>query len=400
MFRKTSVALDKLDSGSGGINGRQYRIAHVVEATGGGVAKHVADLTRIQSERGHEVFVYYSSLRADKKFLEYVDGNNKLSAIEIPMRRAVGPQDFVSYTRLLFSLAREAPFDIIHCHSSKAGALARLLPRSLSRTCIYTPHALRTMDPSCSGLPWLVFGAIERFLANYRTAAILAGSRQEADAALEIGIRANKVEIIPFGVTAASGYNRISARRKLGVPDGGHIIGFVGRLVAQKNPAEALYIMANISARNTYLVVMGEGPLRNELFRLVDQLGLQERVRIVPNLVAADYMQAFDVLLVTSRYESLGYVLLEALASGVPFVSTDVGISSELAAEFAGCAIYKDGEYASAAESITNIIDASAGAESDGAANTARLGRSRNIKEMADQVTRIYDRCLQGVNSK
>ena len=85
------------------------------------------------------------------------------------MKRAVGPSDWSSL-RVLTKLVRETgPYDILHGHSSKAGALVRLLPRSLPGARIYTPHALRTMDPEISWPAALIYGSAERLLARAPT---------------------------------------------------------------------------------------------------------------------------------------------------------------------------------------------------------------------------------------
>jgi len=105
------------------------------------------------------------------------------------------------------------------------------------------------------------------------------------------------------------------------------VIGFVGRLCAQKDPALLLRACAALRASRPRLrlVVTGDGPLAGALRSAASELGLAGVVRWTGQLPAAEVMPAFDLFALTSRYEGLPYVLLEATACGLPIVATRVG---------------------------------------------------------------------------
>lgn len=113
-------------------------------------------------------------------------------------------------------------------------------------------------------------------------------------------------------------------RRDLGVPPDALLIGGVGRLVAQKRFDRLLEAFAPLPA-HARCVIVGEGPLRESLERRASELGLARRVTFtghrddVPAL-----MSALDLLVVSSDRESMANVMLEAMASGVPVLSTPV----------------------------------------------------------------------------
>jgi len=114
------------------------------------------------------------------------------------------------------------------------------------------------------------------------------------------------------------------ARRALGLPDDVPLVGSVGRLVAKKRFDRLLEAMVFLP-NDAHLAVAGEGQLRGALGQLANKLGLRNRIRFLgycPDL--GTLMDALDVLVITSDREGMASVMLEAMARGVPVVSTDV----------------------------------------------------------------------------
>lgn len=101
----------------------------------------------------------------------------------------------------------------------------------------------------------------------------------------------------------------------------------VGRLVPQKNHAEMLAAFADARGPHDRLTIIGDGPLRAPLERQARRLGIARQVCFVghvPN--AARAMLSYDALLLTSRYEGIPAVLVEALVGGLRIIATDCGI--------------------------------------------------------------------------
>jgi glycosyltransferase involved in cell wall biosynthesis len=113
------------------------------------------------------------------------------------------------------------------------------------------------------------------------------------------------------------------------------VVGSIGRLCDAKRPAylvEAFAVLCRNWSRPLlpYLVVIGSGPKLRCLQRLASELGISGRVVWAGPVKGEDHVGAFDILGHTSSFEGFGYVFLEALASGVPIVSTRVGGVEEL----------------------------------------------------------------------
>lgn len=305
------------------------RICHVIEAAGGGSGQVVLDLARFCRESGDDVTVVYAPARASPRFLKQLESLKGVAKLPVPMQRKVGGRDVIDGFRLGHALTRAGPFDVIHSHSSKAGALVRLAGLFFPRTVqVYTPHAFVTMAPRVSP----VYGWIERVLGWLSDAVVVVSAREEDHARLAIGITKHKIHKILNGIQLETSATRFDVRRKLGIAEHSFLIGFAGRLVPQKNPERLVESFTFIAKQipEAQLIVVGSGPLletTQEAFRL---RGLATRTQFLTNHDARDVLPAFDCLLMTSDYEGFPLVFLEALAAGVPVVTTPVGGAEEV----------------------------------------------------------------------
>lgn len=125
------------------------------------------------------------------------------------------------------------------------------------------------------------------------------------------------------------------------VPKGHKIILSIGRFEPQKNMELLIQSFAKLSSKNCHLIILGDGALKGDCEKLVHTLGIKNHVSMpgfVPNV--SDYLKAADLYMMTSRYEGLPAVILEALASNCPILSTDCFLAArEILEPIAGCAI-------------------------------------------------------------
>ncbi|WP_312685554.1 glycosyltransferase [Brevundimonas nasdae] len=300
------------------------KILQVIEATTGGTARHVIDLCGALLDKGHEVSLIYSPIRASAEFEQMAASYPFHRVASLPMRRSVGPWDMAAAWRLRRLVKDWGPFDILHAHSSKAGALARMIfPKQAAR--IYTPHAFRTMDPSTGAVERMVYGVIEGALGRFFSEAIIAVSPEEADHAIEMGLRPQKIHTVVNGLSAKPVVDREAVRSRLGIGEDDIVVGFVGRLCEQKDPlrfAKAVRL-ANMKNSRVRGVMLGDG----ELCAAAAEAG-GGALSIHSGLNGRNHMPAFDVFAMTSLYEAMPYVLLEAHQAGLPIISTRVGGTS------------------------------------------------------------------------
>ncbi|HEY3092237.1 MAG TPA: glycosyltransferase family 4 protein [Vicinamibacterales bacterium] len=134
------------------------------------------------------------------------------------------------------------------------------------------------------------------------------------------------VVTITYGVPMPP--RRAVSRAQLGIADSDFVVGFVGRLTAQKNIPLLLRAMALRPSMRC--VIVGDGELKAELQQLAGELGCRNVTFLGAQARAAGLMPAFDLLCLPSRWEGLGVVLVEAMLQGVPIVASRAGAIPEV----------------------------------------------------------------------
>ncbi len=307
------------------------KILLILETSGGGSGRHVIDLTRELIKSGCSVTVAYSGLRASPDFCQEINAVTNLNLVRIDMRRSPCPGDVIALTKLRNILTAHGPFDVIHGHSSKGGALARLAALGLPGIRVYTPHAFRTLDSSLGTGSYKLYSIIEQLLSRISTAIILV-SEAEKQHALALGLPANKLHVIQNGMAAQNLSSKKTIRELSDLSPEDICIGFVGRLVTQKAPDRLIRSFALIAHKypNARLVMIGDGPLQSELHQLADQLDINHQIKWLVDKNGAEIMPALDMFIMPSLYEAFPYVLLEAANAGLPIIATPVGGTDEM----------------------------------------------------------------------
>lgn len=309
----------------------------VVEPGLDGVFRHVEGLVDYLLREGVGVHLAYSSYRSGAAMLGVVERVRESGGQVVDLRVTNTPQlgDLRALLRLTKLIRRVNP-DVIHSHSSKAGALARFLAFFFRKPrYVYTPHAYYGL-----GKPrWLrvwVFNQVERWLG--RVGETIAISQDEADfAAHDLGVRRECLRVIHNPVDStrfkpATPEQRRDARAKLGIPQDATVLAMIGRMCWQKDPETGYHAVAPVCAANPklYFLHLGWGKWKGYLLNLAQRLGYGDQLRLVDYVDdPRSFYHAIDGVLVGSRYEA-GWplVFLEAMACNLPVVAaTCVGMS-------------------------------------------------------------------------
>jgi glycosyltransferase involved in cell wall biosynthesis len=297
-----------------------YEVNLLLETGGGGAARHVLDLYRGLKLRGRRVRLILSLRRADPLFQAELATIDADDVYQIDLRRYPSPKDIVAVVKLRNYLHKLPQLQVVHAHSTKAGAIAAML-RSDRTVTLFTPHAYRGMDATLQGYRGVIVRAAEKLLSSAHRK-VIAVSPAEFVYARQLGISEEKLSLIENGVDLQKlrELGRRSSRKRANEVCA---IGFVGRLVHQKSPLtilKALDVMKGLGFR-FHSHIIGDGPLRPSLEEYARDNGLTPYISFYGTVNAIPILANCDVLVHTSIYESLPYSLLEAIALGVPVVA-------------------------------------------------------------------------------
>jgi glycosyltransferase involved in cell wall biosynthesis len=367
-------------------------VLHILEATLGGTRRHVCDLLRHLDKELFDITFAFSTARADPLFsveLEELKGLG-VRMEEIPMVR--NPSIFPDVAALwkLSRLIHRGNFDIVHCHSSKAGFLGRLAARITDQHAItlYSPHAIAIRLGR-------VYWALERF-AGYLTDGVVAVSESEALELRGYGIVPEK-KIVPItaGIEisgTAQGKSNSGLKRELGLAPDTLLVGSVGRLVAQKDPSAFVAVAAKVSREvpQSRFVWIGDGELREQVVAEIERHCMAGKITLMPfRGDVRQLMNEFDVFLLTSRYESFGYVTCEAMEAGLPVVGTSVPGTIDLVNNETGM-LCVPGDIDGLASGLVQLLRDTALRKRMGNCAAERVRLHFNASRMTEEMSQLY----------
>ena len=241
-------------------------------------------------------------------------------------------KDIVALVKLCRIIKVYRP-DILHSHTAKAGTIGRITGKIMRVRCLVHTYHGHVLHSYFSELYTKVIRFIERKLSNFTTTIITISEEQYNDIVNKYAISTHsKTRIIPLGFDFKKLVNHNvqagSIRRELGIKKDIQLLGFVGRLVPIKNIQlliKAVHEYSKVNP-NTKLLIIGDGPERLSLEKLVEHLKMNDYVKFlgVRFELSAIYYD-LDLFILTSRNEGTPVAVIEALAHGVPVVTTDVG---------------------------------------------------------------------------
>lgn len=244
---------------------------------------------------------------------------------------------------------------VLHAHGLKAAWT--LIGGRPSRPVVMTQHNV-VLDQS-AGRSAELQRRLEREVLR-RVDRVVAPTPQLAEA-LAGTVREDRIRVVvpcfPRPVPTAS---RAEVRHRLGLSDDTPVVVSVTRLHPQKDLTTLVAAWSGVVARvpEAQLVVVGEGPARPEVEAAVAAAGLEGSVQLVgARPRAADELAAADVAVLTSVWEAIPIVLAEALLLGVPVVSTDVGMASDLMGDGTGGRVVPVGDAEAVADALVALLD-------------------------------------------
>ena len=370
------------------------RIVHVApyfHPHAGGVESHVRTLVREFARRGHEVTVVTSRYRRNLPFTEVMDGYRVVrpwtlgvlfnTPVDLGTGRLLRRLDadvvHLHYPPPLTSfLATQALNGVrvpvcltYHCDLFLAGATGRLLSSFYERTLL--PPTL---------------GRVDRVVVHTRSYGTTSAT-----------LRGRELEIIPAVVDLERfrpGLDAQALRTKNHL-DGKRVVAFTGRLVAHKGVDVLLQALHELPA-DVHLVVVGRGPRLVDLLGLARRIGVADRVHFCSSVSDDDlprYLALADVFAFPSqnRLEGFGLAVAEAMACGLPVVTSDMPGVREVIDDGVQGLLVQPLLADDIATKIAVVLSDPTRARAMGAAGRRRAEERYSLNEVAGQLIRLYE---------
>ena len=310
---------------------KPLRILHVFRSPVGGLFRHVVDLVRGQTARGHQVGIVCDALTGGEHasgILDVIAPELALGVARLPMGRQLAVSDYFAVRKIAEDVAEIAP-DIIHGHGAKGGAYARLAVGANGPIRAYTPHggSLLFKPEAMLGRFYLM---LEKILQRRTDLLLFESAFIERLYRAKVGDPHTMKRIVANGVGEAE-FAEVPLR-----PDATDIL-FIGELRHLKGVDVLLAALAGLRAKGIALsaTIVGDGNARLDLQRQAQAAGLGGSVRFQLPMPAREAFAMGRVMVVPSRMESFPYIVLEAAAAGKPLVTTNVGGIPDMFGPFA-----------------------------------------------------------------
>jgi glycosyltransferase involved in cell wall biosynthesis len=295
------------------------RIARIIARLNvGGPARHVTWLSEAMRGGELETALVTGVVPPGEDDMSRFATEHGVTPIVIPeMSREISPRDVITIWKLFRFFRRYRP-DIIHTHTAKAGAAGRaagFLYRLLTRRRVKFVHTYHghIFHSYYGRLKTRVFLLIERALARMTDAIIVLSEQQRREIHETFGVgKSEQFHIIPLGIDFDDLGHTSS-------PSHETIVAIVGRLAPIKNHDMFLRVAARLrDMQNVRFVIYGDG---SERARLTET----ENVTLAGTHPAAEIYSSIHIAALTSLNEGTPLSLIEAMAAGIPVISTAVG---------------------------------------------------------------------------
>lgn len=385
----------------------------------GGPAIHVSLVTDELTKRGYECILAAGHVPESEGDMEYYAAEHQIEAVRIPeLVRPLSPKnDLIAFWKIYRLLSRQKP-EIVHTHTAKAGTLGRVAAILTGiPVVVHTFHG-NIFDGYFSAMKTRLFLTIERFLARFTDRIIAVSASQRLELANKYRIAPiEKIQVVQLGIdleifrsVPALDQNPLAESAEHEVrPEKRHVvIGWVGRLVEVKDPLLFIEFAKEFrkSSPQARFVMVGDGPMRAVIEREIDHFGLHGVVSMAGwKRSMADVYREIDFLVLTSSNEGTPVAVLESMASGRPFVATNVGGMPDLmsgnAESHDGFDVHANGvlvhaRTASALTAAATILTADASRRAKmGAAGKQFVSRRFGKERLADELENLYMTILE-----
>lgn len=267
----------------------------------------------------------------EKRTKEYVQKLKDENIILHNIEFARSPFSFsnIRAYKQLKSLIKNGKFDLIHCHTPTVSMLTRLASKKARKkgsVVMYTCHGFHFHN-AAPKKNWLMYYPIEKYLSRYCDYLVTINNEDFNRAKTfhcknvryipSVGVDINKIKKLKV--------DRQEKRKEIGVPNDKILVISAGELIERKNHEVIIKALAKLKDKNIFYAIAGKGPLKEYLINLADKCGVSENVLFLG--FRTDVFELYhvaDISAFPSKIEGLGLAGVEAMAAGIPLVSSNV----------------------------------------------------------------------------
>ncbi len=378
------------------------RIATVITRLEGGAGLHALRGARAMNSAAFQMTIITGS---GGRLLDEAAQAGLEVVVESSLRAPIDPRGDLRALRRLGMIFRDVQFDVAHTHTAKAGTLGRLAAHRAG-----IPRIVHTYH----GFPFHEFQraprrrayvAIERRLGRITDLALCVGTGVAVEAVRRELIAPERIRTIGVvvagadeawsgfpvaGIPVAAPLARRRARLALGLAADATVVGTVGRLTYQKAPEDFLAALRRLGRPGVIGVWIGGGELAG---RVADLAAAMPEVSVVlagERTDVPELLPAFDVFALSSLYEGLPTVVVEAMVCGVPVVATAVNAVADAVVPGETGLLVPPRRPELMAEAIGFLLDSPAAATRMTTAARARLGGRFGEQALRGALTEAY----------
>lgn len=313
---------------------------------------------------------------------------------DLPFERSPIRKNNLQVYKDLKNIIDTEQYEIIHCHTPMGGAIGRLAARSARKKgtkVIYTAHGFHFFK----GAPlvnWLAYYPAERWLAKYTDVLITINTE---DYEIAKKFKVNRIEYVPgVGIDTDKfkniEVNRTEKRESLGVSEDDFMIISVGELNKNKNHQVIIRAIAKLRNEKIKYVLCGQGPLETELRELAKELDVENQVKFLGfRKDVPDLMKVADLFAFPSYREGLSLSLMEAMASGLPVVCSEIRGNTDLIEDGKGGYLVEPSDVEGFAKYIKELIEDSRLKSEFGDFNHKKI-ENYSIENVLKEMEEIY----------
>lgn len=338
-----------------GMESKQKILIIVTKAEVGGAQMSVLNLSKQLKKRGKEVIVGFGEGDFLKKELEKEGIRTQRFKW---LKRTHNPLANWLFVREVLHFLNSYHFDVVHINSSNALFAAKSSKKSRNKPkTVFTFRGMSMLDPNYRDNPIkkFLYKKLFQILLQYVDASVFV-SRHNLDLAekeglvkkgqgylIYNGLNRGDLDLLDLfqarqellstlgreGLVALGGRQKQEEKNV----DDVFLIGSIGRLHYQKNYEFLINVFPEILKikPNAYAIIIGDGSKRSEYEKMISDKGLQDRIILAGSILnASKYLKAFDLFVLSSRYEGLSITLIETLFAGVPVLASRVGGAEEM----------------------------------------------------------------------